>query len=120
MNLERRFLALWFLLGAVAVCAICGPIAILQLQPVKHNVAAVKASLGDQDLTRLATKYISDEVVAEGFAVVKIAILNTEQKGDAATVTARVTVTDGVRQQTVKVAAKFTRGVWSATGLAAA
>lgn len=119
-KLNVRFILCYLGLGAVVLASILGAVAFYQVQPVKHSVAKVEASLGDQDLSRLATKYISDQVVAQGFAVVKITILGTTQKGDTAKVTARVTVTDGTAQQTVKVVASFTRGIWSAQNLAAA
>lgn len=85
-----------------------------------HRVAHIEAQLGDQNLTRLADKYIAQSAQAQGFAVVKIVVLRTETKGDSAKVTARVTLTDGTNQQTVELVVTFTRGVWNVQGMTAA
>lgn len=118
--LAARFVALYFALGIVTAGAAAGTYALASLPAVKHDVSAVQAQLGDTNLTRLADKYIAQAAQTQGFAVVKIVVLRTEQKGDEAKVTARVTVTDGVNQQTVELVVRFTRGVWNAQGMTAA
>lgn len=118
--LTARFVALYVALGIFGACSIAGAVALAFTPSTRAQVAHVQEQLGDTNLTRLADKYIAQAAQAQGFAVVKIVVLRTEQKGDAAKVTARVTVTDGVQQQTVELVVSFTRGVWNATSMAAA
>lgn len=116
----RGFAVVYALLFLVVIGSALGAYTTYNMHGVKRDVATVKASLGDQNLTRLADKAIADAAQAQGFAVVKIVVLRTVVHGDDARVTARVTVTDGVAEQTVTLVAKFTRGVWNSTGMATA
>lgn len=118
--LTARFVALYVALGIFGACAIAGAVALALTPSTRAQISHVQAQLGDTNLTRLADKYIAQQAQAQGFAVVKIVVLHTETHGNDAKVTARVTVTDGIQQQTVELVVSFTRGVWSATNMAAA
>lgn len=117
--LTLRFVALYVALGIIGACSVAGAIALALTPTTRAKVAHVQSQLGDQNLTRLADKYIAEQMPT-GYSVVKIVVLRTDQKGDEAKVHARVTVTDGTNQQTVEVIVSFKRGVWNASSIVAA
>lgn len=118
-HLTARFIALYLALGVIAACSIAGAISLALIVPTRAQVRHVQAQLGDTNLTRLADKAIAEAAQAQGFAVVRVVVLHTSVRGDVASVTARVTVTDGSRDQTVVLVVGFQRGVWSVSNIAA-
>lgn len=119
----RGFAVVYALLFLVLIGSGLGAYAAYTLPSVKHDVAAVKASLGDQNLTRLANEYVKRIAAGQGFSVRKLTVLrvNAPKGSDGATVTVRVTVADAVGVvQTLNLVVSFKRGVWQATNAAAA
>lgn len=119
-HLTTRFVALYLVLGVFAACAVAGAVGFALVIPARAQVKHVQAELGDQNLTRVADKAIAQVAQAQGFAVVSIKIERVVEHGDSATVTARVTVTDGVTNQTVGLKVHLSRGVWTSDGLSPA
>lgn len=116
----RGIAAVYALLFLVVIASGFGAYAAYNIPQVKHDVKVVKQSMGDQNLTRLADKYIGDRAALIGMGVVKITVLSVAVKGDSATVVARVTFTDGTHQVTQTVKVELHRGIWNPQSLASA
>jgi hypothetical protein len=119
--LTARFVALYLLLGVVVLASVAGAVAFSQVQYVKHDVAVVKASLGDQNLARIATAYISRQAALQSLTNVRVTVLKVSSQGDVGTVKLRVAFVDPYGSaQTATLNVKLTRGVWNATGASTA
>lgn len=116
----RGFAVLYALLFFVVIGSGLGAYATYSMHGVKHDVATVKASLGDQNLTRLASKYVNQRATAAGLSVVKMRVTSVKVDGDNATVYATATFSDGVQQVTQHLKIALKRGVWNAETLTSA
>lgn len=117
----RGFAIMYALLALVVIAAGLGAWSFRENHALARRVAHVQSELGDQNLTRLADRYIAQAAQAQGFAVVKIVELKQVPKGpNEVRVYARVTVTDGVSNQTVELVVTVDRGIWTVSGMSAA
>jgi hypothetical protein len=115
--LAARFIALYVLLGVIVSCSVSGAI-VLAMQPgVNNHINKVEASLGDQNLGRLANKFIIAEAANAGFSASKIKIHKVVKNNNEAKVYADVTLSDGSQTKRVTLVVHFVRGVWNATSL---
>lgn len=112
-----RFAAIYALLAICLIGIIPGTIALGLAHSTRAKIAHVQEQLGDTNLTRLADKAITDAAQSQGLGVRKIVVRSVVSHGNAATVVARVTVTDGITEQTVDLRVTFQRGVWAVSNI---
>lgn len=117
----KGFAAVYALLFLVVIGSGLGAYAAYNIRPVKQDMKTVKASLGDQNLSRVATEYVTRIAAAQGFTVRKLTVLKVATKTDTATVTVRVALVDTAGMvQTLTLAVSLKRGLWNAINAAAA
>lgn len=115
--LQARFIAIYLFLGVVAACAIAGAVALSLVPSVEKHVTKVEASLGDQNLGRLANKFIISQAANAGFSASKIKVHKIVRNGNSAKVYADVTLSDGQTTKRVTLVVHFSRAIWNATSL---
>lgn len=116
----RGIAAIYTLLALILIGSGLGAYAAYTSHGTTARVAHIEGQLGDQNIDRIAEKYIAQAAQAQGLAVKQIRVVSTKVVGDTATVVASVTVTDGLSDQTVKLRVTVVRGIWQPTNLEAA